>query len=321
MLDGTVMARAYAHAYSLLSSPPVSVVLFSVEMANVCYSIVYCDATTSEKHYSELTGQMAPTGYSAEALRAIANTVTDYSLEIVELTPYCQASGAADACLLVVRNNGKNTTLATLADQCLQEAKSIQYDTWLWARGKLVNAHGRHHVSVAPVAAAGDPATGKHTTLAWSEVPVLQHMLNDLKRAFLPDREHCDHASVVRYPDIVKGGIGWHGDGERKRTTVQRLGDNSSRRPLAFQWYLRFEPVSDPISVNLNHGDLVIYSEKAVGTDWKSSSFPTLRHATGFLKQGATPIPTAKAAKRKLAEKAATAAAEGAAKVAKSEEA
>jgi hypothetical protein len=31
----------------------------------------------------------------------------------------------------------------------------------------------------------------------------------------------------------------------------------------------------------LEDGDMYVMSEKAVGTDWKSSSLLTLRHATG----------------------------------------
>ena len=35
------------------------------------------------------------------------------------------------------------------------------------------------------------------------------------------------------------------------------------------------------IELNLNHGDIYIMSEKAVGYDWKMSSIYTLRHAAG----------------------------------------
>jgi hypothetical protein len=34
----------------------------------------------------------------------------------------------------------------------------------------------------------------------------------------------------------------------------------------------------------LNHGDLYVMSEKAVGQDWKRKVIPTLRHAAGAKK-------------------------------------
>ena len=36
--------------------------------------------------------------------------------------------------------------------------------------------------------------------------------------------------------------------------------------------------------IQLNHGDMYIMSEKAVGNDWKLKNKPTLRHAAGAAK-------------------------------------
>ncbi len=59
-----------------------------------------------------------------------------------------------------------------------------------------------------------------------------------------------------------------------------RLGDEEST-PLHFQWYLRSKPRHKRIEITLDAGDVYIMSEKAVGTDWKTRKFYTLRHATG----------------------------------------
>ena len=48
--------------------------------------------------------------------------------------------------------------------------------------------------------------------------------------------------------------------------------------------YKNNERISDAIKITLNDGDIYIMSEKAVGFDWKKSSIPTLRHATGCAK-------------------------------------
>ena len=49
---------------------------------------------------------------------------------------------------------------------------------------------------------------------------------------------------------------------------------------LHYQAYHRFEPIGERISIDtLKEGDLYVMGEKAVGTDWKSSSIVTWRHS------------------------------------------
>ena len=59
---------------------------------------------------------------------------------------------------------------------------------------------------------------------------------------------------------INKCGIGWHGDGERRKVIGVRLGETI---PLAYLWYKNNKPLGKKIVINLNHGDLYIMSEKA----------------------------------------------------------
>lgn len=80
------------------------------------------------------------------------------------------------------------------------------------------------------------------------------------------------------YYDIKKCGIGYHGDSERSKVVGVRLG---ATIPICYQWYIRHKPVGENMRFDLNHGDLYIMSEKAVGNDWKRSTFHTLRHAAG----------------------------------------
>jgi hypothetical protein len=54
--------------------------------------------------------------------------------------------------------------------------------------------------------------------------------------------------------------------------------------PLYYRWYQNSLPVSEPIKVTLNDGDMYIMSEKAVGFDWLKKKVATLRHATGCSK-------------------------------------
>ena len=83
------------------------------------------------------------------------------------------------------------------------------------------------------------------------------------------------------YYDVSKCGIGFHGDGERKRVVGLRLGASI---PLHYQWFHKSRPVGERSIIMLNHGDLYVMSEKAVGTDWLLKNTLTLRHAAGSKK-------------------------------------
>lgn len=95
------------------------------------------------------------------------------------------------------------------------------------------------------------------------------------------------------YYDPKECGIGFHGDGERKKVVALRLG---ARMNLQYQWFVRSEPVGKRIEFFLDYGDLYAMREKASGNDWKKKIIPTLRHAAG----GKSSLKSRKKRKRKL---------------------
>lgn len=261
----------------------------------VGYSVLFCDCARSEGRMAKAnapTGVMADKGFSAAHLREVRDFMTQAQAEIFELNPLLpEGTDGADACVLVLRTNA-----VYCAKEALKEVGALQFDTFSASRGRVVNAHSRHMVFLGSNGSrVPDPTTGLHTVKDYSEVQSLKSA-RDYVTKILGTKD-CVSGCVLKYPDIDKCGIGWHGDGERRQTIIYRLGESSSARPLCFQWYLRGEPIGEPIAITLNHGDMAIASEKAVGTDWKTRNVPTLRHATGFLKQGPVPAPTSKAAK------------------------
>ena len=82
----------------------------------------------------------------------------------------------------------------------------------------------------------------------------------------------------ANYYDISKCGIGFHGDGERKKVVAMRMG---ASMPLYYQWFQRSKPIGKRVKIDLYDGDMYVMSEKAVGFDWLKKIIPTLRHATG----------------------------------------
>lgn len=259
------------------------------------YSVLFCDRARADGNIPTApTGTMAEHGFSAQHLRTVASELPAGMAEIIELNPLLPEGEheADDACVLIVRNTNKASP-----NDSLEEVKTLQFDTFGSARGKVHNARSRHLVYLSTDGShAPNATTGEHTVVDFSSLPALNRAR--LFATGLLGTEDCNSGCAIKYPNIVKCGIGWHGDGERRQTIIYRLGNSSVTHPLCFQWYLRGLPIGKPWPIVLNHGDMAIASEKAVGTDWKLRNVPTLRHATGFLGQGPIPLPTSNAAKR-----------------------
>ena len=258
------------------------------------YSVLFCDlAGTEGIPGATPTGTMADQGFSAAHLRAVASQLPQGTAEIVELNPLVPdgVPDAADACVLVLRNTNHR-----MANAALEEVKAIRYDTFNPSRGKVVNALSRHMVFLSTDGArAPNASTGEHTVVNFASLPTLNQAR--LFATNILGTDSCNSGCALKYPDILECGIRWHGDGERRQTIIYRVGNGSAMHPLCFQWYLQSLPIGEPLAIRLNHGDMAIASDKAVGTDWRTRKTPTLRHATGFAKEGHTPLPSSKAAK------------------------
>lgn len=268
----------------------------------VGYSVLFCDRARSEDRMAKSnksTGEMAPSGFSPAWLRERCDFINSgnsgFASYIVDLTENCPHP-CEEACVLVVRPAGARAKAT--ADACLRETESIQFDTFTSNHGKVCTAHTRHLAFLGEEARSPDASTGEHTVLGWSQIPATDRARQELAELLGP-LTHVTSGCALKYPDINKCGIRFHGDGERRQTIVYRVGSSSASRPLCFQWYLQGEAVGPVVRVHLEHGDMLVSSAKAVGTDWKTRKVPTLRHATGFLKEGPSPLPTAKAEKRK----------------------
>jgi hypothetical protein len=119
---------------------------------------------------------------------------------------------------------------------------------------------------------------GKGRIVAWKHIPRMTRIRNVIAEW---TEDVLLNAEANYYYDISKCGIGYHGDAERKKVVAIRMG---ASMPLYYRWYQNSIPVSEPIKVTLNDGDMYIMSEKAVGFDWLKKKVATLRHATGCSK-------------------------------------
>ena len=156
-----------------------------------------------------------------------------------------------------------------------RELFNLPWDEKKLMRGQVKTAQARRNLCFGSEYQAPDIANGKGTIIAWSQLPLLTQIRDQLAH-YLGCKAEELHAEGNLYHHR-KAGIGFHGDGERRIVIAMRFGEPLR---LHYQAYQRFEPIGERISIDtLKEGDLYVMGEKAVGTDWKSSTIVTWRHA------------------------------------------
>jgi hypothetical protein len=216
----------------------------------------------------EKIGKLSKTGFSYDQLLNFYKT-KEYKMEFIDLK--CTNEKTDKACIIIFRNFLKN------ADQLYNEQKKLKYDTKALMRGRVVNKLARHNLCFSNKSQEPDYKNGKGRIISFDHVPLLKELLDSLLLIF-GDKAKNLVAEGNYYYNIKKTGIGFHGDSERKKVIAIRLGASI---PLHYQWFINSKPIGDRFKIMLNHGDMYIMSEKAVGYDWKKRKIPTLRHAAG----------------------------------------
>ena len=129
------------------------------------------------------------------------------------------------------------------------------------------------------------------TIIGYDRVPIMAIWKNELEK-IIGDVELEAEGNL--YQDAKKQGIGFHGDGERKKVAAGSFCDDDVLREINWNWYIKGRPFGKRIRIQLKNGDCYIMSEKASGFDWKKKvkiieledeiikiDLATLRHAAG----------------------------------------
>ena len=251
---------------------------------NKCYTITYGDVAENHAKMQKI-GTLHDNGYSIDKLRQIQLKLASYDLEteLINLnagldTTVVPTVEAELASVLVIRRGvqfilGENGTTELMA-----ENDALDMDKHALMRGRVVNKHARWNLCFADEDQEPDYESGKGRIVAWEHIPKMAK----IRQVIAEWTEDVPlNAEANYYYDITKCGIGYHGDAERRKVVAVRMG---ATMPLYYKWFQNSEPISDPIEVLLNDGDMYIMSEKAVGFDWLKKKVPTLRHATGCSK-------------------------------------
>lgn len=220
-------------------------------------------------------------GFSVEDLEAVA-TLIGPAAELYNLNESLPAGvTTVQASVLVIRS-GVNILLgySEAAKELFAEQAALmtdRVDRHALMYGRVVNKHARWNLCFDDFNQEPSYEKGKGRVIDMKTLEKTNALYKKFSEFFGPKAASLKGEGNYYY-DIDKCGIGFHGDSERRKVIGVRLG---ALLPLHYQWFYQGNPVGTRIVIPLNGGDIYLMSEKAVGTDWKSSKIYTLRHATG----------------------------------------
>jgi hypothetical protein len=244
---------------------------------NKVYTITFGDVAENHAKMQKI-GTLHENGYSIEKLQQIQNKLIGLGLvtEMVDLNVGFQ-EGFDQAKVLVIRR-GAQFILGEETEGLIAENDALTMDKKAFMKGKVVNKVARWNLCFADEDQEPNYEDGKGRVVSWEHIPKMariRQVISEWTEDVLLNGE------ANYYYDISKCGIGYHGDGERRKVFAVRMGQTM---PLYFQWFQRSLPIGEPFELVLNDGDMYIMSEKAVGFDWLKKIKPTLRHSTGCSK-------------------------------------
>jgi len=231
-------------------------------------------------------GGLSEHGFNLEDLNRISGYFEN--CEIIDLKQFIDPqfeemiASTQDAHVLIIKD-GINQMLEDpeFANKLLNEQASLDTDKKAIMYGRVVNKHARHNLCFGYESQEPDYEQGKGRVYAFNELPYLNRVLQKLYE--ITGKNDRDlYAEGNYYYNPKKTGIGYHGDSERRIVIGVRLGESIN---LCYGWYYDGKPAGEKVAMpKLEHGDIYVMSEKAVGNDWKKKKILTLRHAAGCKK-------------------------------------
>ncbi len=237
------------------------------------YTTTFGDVAENHAGMEKL-GNMAAHGYSTTQLIDLGEMLEEEGLDVEWFD--LGAHFNEDAGVLVLRKGVQRILGTPDTSSLCAEHDALVPDKHAKMHGRVVQKRARWNLCFDEKDQSADFENGKGTVVSWERIPLTYRIRNQIQ-AWTHD-EHLKGESNVYY-DPRKCGIGYHGDGERKKVFAARFG--AEQVPLYFQWFQKSKPVGERIHIPLGDGDMYAMSEKAVGFDWLKKNIPTLRHAAG----------------------------------------
>jgi hypothetical protein len=249
------------------------------------YTITYGDVAENHARMQKI-GELHAEGYSLETLEAVQKRLESEGVEceLYELhevlKDFWRESGMEEqkvdeAYILVIRKGVQHILGTADTSTLMEENDALTMDKHALMKGRVVNKHARWNLCFADEDQEPDYEDGKGRIVAWRHIPLMQRIREKIAEWTM---DKLLNGEANYYYNVAECGIGYHGDGERKKVFAMRMGGPMA---LYYQWYQRSERVGPRMEFQLNDGDMYMMSAKAVGFDWLKKTILTLRHATG----------------------------------------
>ena len=257
-------------------------------MTSKVYTITFGDVAENHARMQKI-GSLHANGYSKADLDRVKIKAEAEGLETecVYLTSNLpEEQKDTDAYVLIIRKGVQHILEAESTKPLMDENDALTMDKHALMRGRVVNKLARWNLCFADEDQEPNYQDGKGRIVSWRHIPLTQRIREKIAEW---TEDELLNGEANYYYDISKCGIGFHGDGERKKVFAARMGPFTGgvaegSMPLYYQWYMNSKAVGDAIKLDLYDGDMYMMSEKAVGFDWLKKKIPTLRHATGCKK-------------------------------------
>ena len=155
-------------------------------------------------------------------------------------------------------------------------------DSWVWMFQKWLNKKARLNTNIADKEQERDLDNKKCSVVSFSDMPQAKWMREQLNKLGLDKMQNLN--AEVNYYHVQKSGIGYHGDGERKKVLAFNYGKQI--RHIEFQCFEGGKMVGESVKIALKHGDIYAMCVVASGNNWKDvmnkKGVRHWRHRAGF---------------------------------------
>lgn len=249
-------------------------------MDKITITITFGEQAENHVGMQQIGNGLSDKGYSIEDLVQIKERFEKIGskVDFIKLNDFLEEkNGVEEAGILIIRNGVDILLEDKIKDNLFEVLNSLDWDKKVFMYGSVKNKRARYNLVFDDNGQEPDYENKKGRIIKWSDVELLKQLKEKIEE-IVGEEIGSLKGEGNKYYDINKCGIGFHGDGERKKVIAVRLGESLK---LYYQWFYKYKGIGDMIEILLNSGDIYIMSEKASGFDWKKSSKYTLRHATG----------------------------------------
>lgn len=118
-------------------------------------------------------------------------------------------------------------------DDLFREQANLDFDKKAFMKGRVVNKKARWNLCFDDESRAPDYEQKKGRIIGFDEVPITKRIMQRFVEFFGPKAGNLKGEGNYYY-DVKECGIGFHGDGERRKVVAVRLG---ASLPMHYQWF------------------------------------------------------------------------------------